>query len=149
MSRKKAESRSYANPVIVSMSFTDGKEVKVEVSEYQVTDKHVILTRKEGDSKLVKYVSLAVLARFEFDSPADYQPKMVLAQNYPPYANLPASIVNVGDNGAPIFEPNPIVARAPRRPVAVPRPAPDVEVSTSEKKVIETAMTGAGIAGMS
>lgn len=135
-----AKDRSYANPVAVTLQFSDRPApVKVEVSEYQVTDKHVILTRKQGDSKITKYVAISALKTFEFDAPMDYAPKMVLARNAPPYENLE-------DNGAPVFTPNPIVAR--NRPVAV-RPPAETPVVKEEGKLIEVALTGAGAARMS
>ncbi len=144
-----AKDRSYANPVIAKLSFFEkDAPIKVEVSEYQVTDKHVILTRKQGDSKVTKYIAIAALKTFEFDAPMDYTPKLAAVPMWTGNG-IPINVgttYNASTDGAPVFTPNPIVAR--NRPVAV-RPSPDVEVSTSEKKVIEKAMSGAGIAGMS
>lgn len=137
--------RSYANPVVAKLAFIDkDAPIRVEVSEYQVTDKHVILTKKAGDSKITKYVAISALKTFEFDAPIDYAPPKA-ASPFPALTTVYAGNSTVS-NGGPVFEPNPIVARI--RP-KVERPPAEVPVVKSEDELVKTALTGAGAARMS
>lgn len=114
MARKK---REYDNPILVKIVRAD-KSFQVEVSDYKVTADHLILFRREGSSRHIKYLRLTDLSSFSFDAPVDYHGAASAVQS-----SVSSAAANNSGLYSPRLQPAPAVVPV-RRPAWTESEAP-------------------------
>ena len=142
-------SRTYENPVLVRVRTKDRPDeiLRFEVSEYQVTKDHLVLTREEPKSKVTKYVTLDSLRSFEFDTPLNYRPSnqpVVLMSNspviVPPTAPSGPVMTVMGQEVD-------LVTQKRIRKVDASTPLPPQSGPTSENQIVKDAFVTGSAAG--